>query len=397
MFNNEDFLADKIKNVLPSATLAISAKAKSLKKEGYDVVSFGAGEPDSDTADFIKDAAIQALNNGQTKYTPASGLPELKKAIQAKLRKDNSLDYDISQITVNIGAKHSIFNILQVTCNPDDEVIIPAPYWVSYPEMVKLAGATPVIVNTDFENGFKIDVTELEDAITERTKVLILNYPSNPTGCVYTEDELRAIGDVVTRHKLLVISDEIYEKYVYGADKFKSFAALSGELKDLTMTVNGVSKTYSMTGWRIGYSAGPAHIIDAINRLQSHSTSNPVTFAQFGAIAALSGDQDVVYKMHREFEARRRKIYDMVSSISGVKVLMPQGAFYLFPDISEVLRNLGIQSAFDFAVDLLDKKKVGVIPGEPFGAPGYIRLAYAVSMENIEKGIERIKDFCNNK
>lgn len=387
-------LAKRVQNVQASATLAISAKAKALKKEGHDVVGFGAGEPDFDTPEFIKQAAIEALNQGQTKYTPASGMPELKEAIREKFLRDNNIDYETSQITVNIGAKHSIFNIIQVICDIGDEVIIPAPYWVSYPEMVKLAGGKPVILQTSFENEFKIQPAELERIITNKTKALILNYPSNPTGTVYTEDELREIGEVVKKYKILVISDEIYEKLIYDDYKFVSFAALDEELKNLTVTVNGVSKAYSMTGWRIGYAAGPKEIIDAINRLQSHSTSNPVTFAQIGAIEALRGDQSVVSMMVSEFDKRRKRIYDLATSIPGVKAFMPKGAFYLFPDFSDVVKRLGYSSAFDFAIDLLEKAKVAVVPGEPFGAPGFIRLSYATSMQNIEKGLDRIKEFC---
>jgi len=386
-------LAKRILDVAASPTLAISAKAKAMKKEGLDVIGFGAGEPDFDTPDFIKKAAIDALNSGKTKYTAASGLPELKNAIKQKFQRDNGLEYDASCISVNVGAKHSIYNILQVICDPGDEIIIPAPFWVSYPEMVKLASGRPVILQTSYDNQFKIDPAALEQVITTNTKAIILNYPSNPTGTVYTKDELKAVADILMKHNVLVISDEIYEKLVYDSYEFTSFASLSPEAYENTITVNGVSKAYSMTGWRIGYIAGPKEIVDAVNRLQSHSTSNPVTFSQHGAIAALSGDQSVIGKMVEEFDRRRHRIYELVMQIPGVRAFKPKGAFYIFPDFSEVIKMKGMNGSNEFAVQLLEEEHVALVPGEGFGAPGFVRLSYATSMQNIENGLDRITRF----
>jgi len=387
-------LSELAKKIKLSSTLAISAKAKKMKNEGKDVVSFSAGEPDFDTPDFIKEAAIQAILSGKTKYTPATGIPELKNSIIEKFRIENNLEYLPEEIMVNCGAKHSLFNIIMCTCEKGDEVIIPAPYWVSYPEMVKAAGATPVIIDC-LNTNFKLNPDKLKAALTKKTKLLIINSPSNPTGSIYSRDELLKIAEVAQENDLLIISDEIYEHLVYDK-QFASIAAVSEEIKNRTIVVNGVSKAYSMTGWRIGYAAGNSTVISACAKLQSHSTSNPTSFAQIGAAAALTSPQsrDVVSNMAAEFKKRRDFIYDFLCNIDGITVNKPEGAFYIFPSIKNFIGNK-ISSSFDFAEKLLDEKKVAVVPGEGFGAAGYIRLSYASSMQELEKGLTRIDEFIN--
>ena len=382
-------LADRATTLTPSLTLAIDAKAKKLKADGVDVAGFGAGEPDFDTPQHIKDAAIQALNAGFTKYTPSSGTPELRAAIAEKLKTENGLDYKPSQVIVNCGAKHSCYNAIIAACNPGDEVIIPAPFWLSYPEMVKLAGATPVSVLTSEANGFKITPEQFRDAMTPATKMIILNSPGNPTGSVYTREELLALAEVALEEEILMLSDEIYEKITYDGAIATSLAGLSQEIYDLTITVNGFSKAYSMTGWRLGYIAAPVAIAAAIDSIQSHSTSNPTSFAQKGALAGLKGDQSFIGEMVKAFAGRRAYMYDRLTKIPGVTCVKPLGAFYMLPNISR----FGLGSA-EFCDKLLDQQKVACVPGIAFGSDAHMRLSYACSMENITKGLDRIETFC---
>lgn len=330
-------LAKRIRAIGPSPTLAITAKAKEMKAKGIDVIGFGAGEPDFDTPEHIKEEAKKALDEGFTKYTPASGIPELKVAICQKLKRDNGLDYEPGQIIISCGAKHSLYNAMQVLCESGDEVLLPSPYWVSYPEQIRLSGAEPVIIETGEEEGFKIKIERLRKKITSRTKLLILNSPSNPTGAVYHREELEAIAEVAVEKNIYVISDEIYEKIIYDDLKHISIASLNSEIKRLTMVINGVSKSYSMTGWRIGYAAGPKEIIQAMSNLQSHSTSNPTSFCQKASIAALEGSQEPLRRMVSEFARRREYIVERLNSIAGVSCLKPEGAFYVFPNISKLL------------------------------------------------------------
>lgn len=381
-------LASRASCISSSVTLDITAKAKKMKAEGIDVVGFGAGEPDFDTPAHIKSAAIKAINEGFTKYTPSSGTLELRQAIAEKFKKDNNLDYKPSQIVVSSGAKHSLNNIFQAICNSGDEVLIPAPYWLSYPEMVKMAEAVPVIIETSQANSFKLTEKDLEKKITPKTRALILNSPSNPTGCVYSRKELEFIAKTAIKHKIFVISDEIYEKLVYDNKDYVSIASLGKEIYDLTITVNGVSKSYAMTGWRIGYAAGPADIMEAISNIQSHATSNPASISQKATQAALTQEQTCVNDMRSEFQKRRDFMVSRIQKMSKISCVKPEGAFYVFCDISK----LGIDSV-TMATRLLDEAKVAVIPGEPFGANDFIRLSFATSMDNIKKGLDRIEEW----
>ncbi len=376
-----------------SPTLAITAKAKQLKKDGIDVINFGAGEPDFDTPDFIKQAAIDAIKKGETKYTPADGTLQLKKAIAQKFDRENGLSYSTDQIMVNCGAKHSLFNLIMCLAEKGDEVIIPSPYWVSYPEMVKASGATPVIADCLTDDSFKLTPEILKNHLSKNTKLLILNSPSNPTGALYTPKELETLSEIILKNDLLVISDEIYEHLVYDGE-FHSIAQISRKLKEKTIIVNGVSKAYSMTGWRIGYAAGNAEIIKACRKLQSHSTSNPTTFAQAGAVMALTSPEgtEAIRKMAKEFKKRRDYIYNELNLISRIKVTKPAGAFYIFPYIGEYLGG-EIASSYKFAEKILNEKFVALVPGEGFGAPSYIRISYATGMEELVRGLERIKEF----
>ena len=384
-------ISERAGRVQPSATLAMNAKAKEMKARGVDVISFSVGEPDFDTPEHIKEAAIRALRDGKTKYTPADGIPELKEAIIEKLGKDNNISYTMDEVIVSCGAKHSLYNIAQAILSPADEVIIPAPYWVSYPAQVLLNDATPVVVETKEEDNFMILPEQLEGAITERTKALILNYPSNPTGLTYTEDTLRGIAEIAIKHDIYIISDEVYEKLLYDGNKHISIASLSEEVKARTIVVNGVSKSHSMTGWRIGYAAGPKDIIAAMKRIQSHSTSNPTSIAQWAALEALRGPQDFLQTMLREFDRRRRFLVEGLNSIEGVSCLMPQGAFYAFPNIKGVLGKKGINNSMELAMYLLEEAMAALVPGSAFGSEGYIRMSYATSMENLQKGLDRIR------
>ncbi|MBN1493124.1 MAG: pyridoxal phosphate-dependent aminotransferase [Candidatus Omnitrophica bacterium] len=382
-------LSERLSSIAPSMTLQITAKAKELKAKGEDVISFGAGEPDFDTPQYIKQAAIDALNKGMTKYTVASGMVELKEAIVAKFKNDNKIEYSANQIIVSCGAKHSLFNAFQAILNEGDEVIIPAPYWLSYPEMVKCAGGVPIYLETKMENGFKLDVSDLKKAITPRTKALIINSPSNPTGGVYEEDELLEIANVVKNYNIFVVSDEIYEKLVYDDFKFTSIASLDDEIKKHTITVNGLSKAYSMTGWRLGYLACDANVAKVIAAYQSHSTSNPTSFAQYGGLAALTQtDTSEIDAMRVSFEKRRNIMYDIISSMKKITAFKPTGAFYMFCDISAT----GMK-AMEFASKLLTEAKVAVIPGESFGSDKHIRLSFATSEKNIKNGLARISDW----
>jgi aspartate aminotransferase len=384
-------LAQRATTLTPSLTLAIDAKAKKMQADGIDVCGFAAGEPDFDTPQHIKDAAAKALADGFTKYTPSSGIPELRAAIAEKLKNDNGLDYKPSQVIVNCGAKHSCYNAILATCQAGDEVIIPAPYWLSYPEMVKLADATPVIVHTSEGNGFKITPDQFREAMTPATKLIIINSPGNPTGSVYTREELQALSEVALEEDILILSDEIYEKIMYDHTQHVSLASLSKEIDDLTITVNGFSKTYAMTGWRLGYIAAPEPIAAAIDSIQSHSTSNPTSFAQKGALAGLKGEQSFIDHMVKAFAERRAYMYDKLTSIPGVTCVKPMGAFYMLPSIS----GFGLNST-NFCTKLLEQQKVAVVPGIAFGADTCMRLSYACSMENIQKGLDRIEAFCKS-
>lgn len=378
----------RVQELTPSLTLAIDSKAKAMKAEGIDVIGFGAGEPDFDTPEHIKAAAMGSLDAGFTKYTPSSGIPELRTAISEKLKKDNGLDYKPSQIIVNCGAKHSCFNAMLATLDEGDEVIIPAPYWLSYPEMAKLVGAVPVVVPTKAENGYKITPDEFRDAMTPKTKMIVINSPGNPTGSVYTENELAGLADVALDEDILILSDEIYEKLVYDDAKHISIATLSKDVYNLTLTVNGFSKPYAMTGWRLGYVAAPEGVAKVIDSIQSHSTSNPTSFAQKGALAAYKGPQDCVGEMVKEYNRRRLRTMELIDGISRLSYVRPQGAFYLLINIAQT----GLNST-QFAEQLLEHQKVAVVPGLAFGDDSTVRLSYATSMENIEQGIGRIKEF----
>ncbi len=373
----------------PSLTLAIDSKAKQMKAEGQDVVGFGAGEPDFDTPKHIKEAAIKALNDGFTKYTPASGIPELRQAIADKFQRENGVTYKPSQIIVSCGGKHSCFNVIFATCQAGDEVIIPAPYWLSYPEMVKMAGARPVIVETSDETEFKLTPEALRQAITPNTRLLVLNSPSNPTGTVYTPEEIKALGDICVEKGVLIMSDEIYEHLLYDGAVHKSVASFSPAHHEHTIIVHGFAKAWSMTGWRLGWCAAPEPIAKAIDAVQSHSTSNPTSFAQKGAVAALTGPQDHLPTWLAEFNKRRTFAWEQLNRFPGVSCVNAKGAFYLFPKIS----GTGLKSS-EFCARLLEIEKVAAVPGIAFGADEYIRLSYATSMANIQKGLERIERFC---
>jgi len=381
-------IAERLKKIKPSSTLAVTSKARKLKAEGKDVVSFAAGEPDADTPDFIKDSAIEAIKSGFTKYTPTTGIPELKKVITEKLKRENGLEYKPEQVVVSCGAKHSIFNALMALVDPGDEVVIPSPYWVSYPEMVNLCGGIPRFVKTSPENGFRVTAGELSAYISPKTKVLILNSPSNPAGSVYTREELSAIAELCASKKIFVISDEIYEKLIYDQLKHISIAGLHPEMRDLAVTVNGVSKTYAMTGWRIGYLAAPPDIAEAIGRIQDHTTSNPCSISQKAALAALKAPEEFTAAMREEYSKRRDYMTGRLRSMPGLTYVPPQGAFYVFCDISRT----GLDS-LAFAGRLLEEKYVAVIPGEGFGRDDYIRLSFATGIGQITKGMDRIEEW----
>ena len=389
-------LATRVANIKPSETLAITAKANALKAEGRDVISFGAGEPDFDTPANIKQAAIKAIEDGFTKYTPVGGTDELKDAIINKLKRDNSLVYKRSQIVVSCGAKHSLYNLAQALFETGDEVIIPAPYWVSYPDIVVLAGGKPVILNTLEKDGFKIKPEQLKSAITNNTRALIINGPSNPTGTVYSPEELKAIASVLIDENILIITDDIYEKILYTKYPFANIASVESKLKDRTIVVNGVSKAYAMTGWRIGYAAGPEEIISAVSKIQSQNTSNPTSISQKASVEALNGDQSVVSMMVGEFRKRRDVIVAALNDIPNVKCLLPEGAFYVFPNVSGVYghsyKGKKITDSTQLIDYLLDEANVAAVPGAAFGSDDHIRISYATSLKNIEEGVKRIKN-----
>ncbi len=395
-------LSDRILQIKPSPTLHITAMAKEMKAQGIDVVSFGAGEPDFDTPDNIKKAAIAAIEAGKTKYTPAGGIPELKKAIIDKFKRDNTLEYTAKEVTVNCGGKHSFYNLMQVILNPGDEIIIPAPYWVSYPSMAMLAGGKPVIILTDDSSGFKMTPSQLAEALTDKTKAVVINSPSNPTGASYTKEEITALADVVKDKNLYIISDDIYESILYGDVRFFNTAMISDEFKMKTIVLNGVSKTYSMTGWRIGYMAGDADVIKKVEVLQSQSTSNPCSIAQWAAVEAITGDQGSLQEMQEAFARRRRLIVDGLNAIDGISVTSPDGSFYVFPNISKIQEMPGWKKldaeiegdsfSSKFIEHILKEAKVAAVPGIAFGTDGYMRMSFATSDDAIAEGLKRIAD-----
>lgn len=388
-------LSKKGLEISPSVTLEITAKAKEMKAKGIDVISFGAGEPDFNTPENIRKEGIRAIEEGLTNYTPASGITELKEAVCAKFRRDNNLEYSPENIVISNGAKHSIFNALLAILNPGDEVIVGVPYWVSYPELIKIAGGKPVYIKTIEENEFKFTVEDLEKVKTNNTKAIILNSPSNPTGSIYNRKELEAIAEWAVRNNIFVISDEIYEKLVYDDDHI-SIASLNEDIKKLTIVINGMSKAYSMTGWRIGFLAADKEIAKVISNIQSHTTSNPCSISQYASVVGLNGDQTAIEEMRKQFEERRNYMVDAVNSISGISCRKPKGAFYIMVNIKELkgktIRGVKINSSLDLARVLLDEGKVAVIPGIGFGDDDYFRLSYATSMKNIKEGLRRIKE-----
>ncbi|MBA7618376.1 Aspartate aminotransferase [subsurface metagenome] len=393
-------VSKRAQEVPPSATLAVSARAKQLKAKGVDVIGFGAGEPDFDTPDYIKDAAIKAMKAGKTKYTAAAGIIELRTIIAEKLRKENGLEYTPEQIIVSIGGKHSLYEAMQAVLDLGDEVILPTPYWVTYPETIKLAGAVPVIIQTNRANSYKMTAEQLRNAITDKTAMVVINSPNNPGGFTYTPDELARLAKVLEGTTVYVLSDEIYEKLIYGDTKFVSFASLSEDAYNRTLTLNGFSKTFAMTGWRLGYTAGPLEVIKAMGRLQSHMTSNPVTFGQYAAIEALGEPADeAIERMRAEFEQRAVYMADRLNSIKGVECSEPTGAFYCFPDVSShygrTINGAEIGGSMDFAEALLEQANVALVPGLPFGCDNNVRLSFACSLEQITEGLGRIEKWLN--
>ncbi|MFD1426126.1 aspartate aminotransferase [Kroppenstedtia sanguinis] len=386
-------LSHRVQQLTPSKTIEITSMANELKKQGHDVIVLGAGEPDFNTPEHILDAAADAMKQGLTKYTPAGGVVELKDAIRAKFQQDQGLEYKREEIVVTVGAKHALYNLFQVILDPGDEVIIPSPYWVSYIEQVKLAGGTPVIIEGKEERGFKVTPEQLEAAVTEHTVAFLINSPSNPTGAIYTRQELQALGDLCVEHELTVISDEIYEHLIYGDEKHVSIATLSPELKARTVVINGVSKTYSMTGWRIGYAAGSTQIIQAMSGLSSHSTSNPTSVAQYAALEALTGTQEPVQKMLSAFKERRDYVVDRLQRIPGIHCDVPQGAFYVFANVEEATQSGGYEDTDAWGKALLEQEKVALIPGAAFGSPSHVRLSYATSLEQLQQAMDRIENF----
>ena len=389
-------ISQRAQSVPPSMTIAVTARAKELKAEGVDIVGFGAGEPDFDTPQYIKDAAIKAIQAGQTKYTAVAGIPELRKAIVDKLKLDNGLDYSPDQVIVNVGGKHSVYEAMQAILDPGDEVIIPTPYWVTYPETVTLAGGVTKIVETDRSKGYCLTPELLKAAMTERTVMLVLNSPSNPGGFTYSPAQLAALAKVLEGTDIYVMSDEMYEKLIYGDTQFISFAALSEDAYQRTLTLNGLSKAFSMTGWRLGFAAGPVDVIKAMGCIQSHMTSNAVTFVQYAAVVALGPEsKDAIETMRAEFEKRAKVMADRLNSIDGVRCAQPTGAFYCFPDVSAHFgRTIGdaqIQGSLDFAQALLEQRKVAVVPGVAFGCDDNVRLSFACSLEQITKGLDRLE------
>ena len=386
-------LSDRVNNVLPSATLAITARAKELKSEGKDIIGLGAGEPDFDTPDHIKEAAIQAIRDGFTKYTAVDGTPELRQAVVDKFKRDNQLSYELDQVLVSCGGKQSSFNLAQALLNEGDEVIIQAPYWVSYPDIVKLAGGVPVIVETGLADGFKLSPEKLQAAITDKTRLFIINSPSNPTGVAYTRAELEQLAEVLRQHPdIIIATDDMYEHILWTEEPFVNIVNAAPDLYDRTVVMNGVSKAYSMTGWRIGYAGGPRELIKAMKKVQSQSTSNPTSISQVAAQAALEGDQSCIEPMLKAFKERHDYVVARLNAMPEVSCLESSGTFYALPDISPILKKAGMDDV-ELCEKLLNESHVALIPGTAFGAPGYIRLSYATSMENLSNALDRIELF----
>ncbi len=390
-------VSNSLKRIKPSPTIAVTSKAREMRAAGKDVIGLGAGEPDFDTPDNIKEAAIEAIRKGDTKYTAVDGTPALKKAIQAKFSRENDLSYDLDQISVGTGGKQVLYNAFMATVNKGDEVIIPAPYWVSYPDIVLLAGGKPKIIKCDEKNNFKLTPEKLTKAISKKTKWIILNSPSNPTGSGYTKDEIIALSKILIKYKnLYILSDDIYEHITYDGFKFFTIAQIE-KLKNRTLTMNGVSKSYSMTGWRIGYAAGPKEIIKAMAKIQSQSTSNPTSISQAAAVEALNGTQEFILERSNSFKERRNFVVESLNNIKGISCLSPEGAFYVFPNCKKLLnKKTKLKTDKDFVEKLLEKAEVAVVQGSAFGLDGYFRISYATSMENLKKAMERIKSFCDN-
>ena len=390
-------VSNSLKRIKPSPTIAVTSKAREMRAAGKDVIGLGAGEPDFDTPDNIKEAAIEAIRKGDTKYTAVDGTPALKKAIQAKFFRENDLSYELDQISVGTGGKQVLYNAFMATINKGDEVIIPAPYWVSYPDIVLLAGGKPKIIKCDEKNNFKLTPEKLKKAVSKKTKWIIINSPSNPTGSGYTKDEIIALSKILIKYKnLYILSDDIYEHITYDGFKFFTIAQIE-KLKSRTLTMNGVSKSYSMTGWRIGYAAGPKEIIKAMAKIQSQSTSNPTSISQAAAVEALNGTQDFILERSNSFKERRNFVVDSLNNIKGISCLSPEGAFYVFPNCKKLLNNkTKLKTDKDFVEKLLEKAEVAVVQGSAFGLEGYFRISYATSMDNLKKAMERIKFFCNN-
>ena len=392
-----DFVSSLVKKVKPSATIAVSMKAAELKRAGKDVIGLGAGEPDFDTPDHIKAAAIAAIKSGKTKYTDVGGTPELKQAVIGKFARENGLNFAANQILVSCGAKHSISNLLHAVLNPGDEVIIPAPYWVSYPDMVLLAGGVSVIVNSTQEQDFKITAEQLDEIITDKSRIIILNTPSNPTGKAYRKRELQALGEVLLKYPhIMIATDDIYEHIYWGREEITNLGVLFPELLDRMVFINGVSKAYAMTGWRIGYAAGPEDVITAMRKIQSQSTSNPCSISQAAAVAALNGDQTCLEPMKAAFKQRHDWLIAALNAIDGIDCIEGEGAFYAFPNIERVIEKInGVNNDVEFSTWLLENAEVAVVPGTPFGMPGYVRLSFATSMKNLQKAVKRISDSIN--
>lgn len=389
-------LSNRVQRVKPSLTLVITAKAAELKRAGKNIISLGAGEPDFETPDNIKAAGIKAIEQGETRYTAVDGIPELKQAIQAKFKRDNGLDYQANEILVSSGGKQSFYNLCQAVLEDGDEVIIPAPYWVSYPDMALLAGGVPVIIEAGIDQNFKITPAQLAAAITPNTKMFVLNSPSNPTGAIYTADELKALAEVLAQHpRVLIASDDMYEHIVLGDSPFVNILEVAPELKDRTLVLNGVSKAYSMTGWRIGYAGGPAAIINAMKTVQSQSTSNPCSISQIASVEALNGDQTCIQTMLTAFKERHKFVVERVNKIKGFKCLPADGAFYMFIDVSEAIKLKGFATDAELATDILEKVDVATVPGSGFGSEGYLRISFATSMENLENALDRICEYMN--
>ena len=393
----ENMVAQRAANIKPSPTLAVTAKAAELKAAGRDIIALSAGEPDFDTPEHIKEAAVKAIRDGKTKYTAAGGMPELKQAVVDKFRRENSLAYEPDQILVSCGAKHSIYNVMQALLNPGDEVIIPSPYWVSYPDMVKLAGAEPVVVRAGIEQRFKITGKQLERSITENTRLFMINSPSNPTGVSYSDAELADIAAVLVEHpEIVVLTDDIYEHILWGRDGFRNILNVCPELADRTVVVNGVSKAYSMTGWRIGYLGGPVSLVKAAQKIQSQSTSNPTSISQYAVLAALNGDQTYINESTAIFKQRHDFVHAGLNAIEGIECTASDGTFYSFPNMQGVIDKLdGIKNDMELGEYLLERAEVALVPGSAFGAKGYMRLSYATSMENLEAAIDRLRSALN--